>query len=90
MPPTLVMLHGSNGTGAALAPLADALRPHAAVETPTLLGHGGRPLPERLTVKAMADDIVAQMDERKITQAYVFGYSFGALSNATVNPRFGG
>jgi|ERR1017187_8702264 pimeloyl-ACP methyl ester carboxylesterase len=77
MPPTLILLHGSNGAGAEMLPLAEAMRPHASVETPNLLGHGGRPLPQRLTVREMADDVIAYMDERNIARAFLFGYSFG-------------
>lgn len=77
MPPTLVMLHGANGSGANLAPLADALRPFALVESPDLIGHGGRPLPGRLSVPEMAADGVAHLDRRGIGRAFVFGYSLG-------------
>jgi pimeloyl-ACP methyl ester carboxylesterase len=77
MPPILVMLHGANGSGETMLPLADALRPFAQVETPNLLGHGGRPVPERLSMPELADDVVAYLDSRQIARAYLFGYSFG-------------
>ena len=77
MPPILVMLHGANGSGETLLPLADALRPFAQVEAPNLIGHGGRPVPERLSVPELADDVVAYLDRRQIARAFVFGYSFG-------------
>ncbi len=77
MPPILVMLHGANGSGETLLPLADALRPFAHVETPNLIGHGGRPVPERLSLTEMAEDVMAYLDRRQIERAFVFGYSFG-------------
>lgn len=77
MAPTLVMLHGANGTGALMAPLAERLRPWANVKTPDLLGHGGRPVPAHFSVPAFAEDLLAWLDERGIERAVLFGYSFG-------------
>jgi len=71
------MLHGANGSGELLLPLAAAMRPYAVVETPNLIGHGGRPVPERLSVRELAEDVVTYMDGRNIARAFVFGYSFG-------------
>lgn len=71
------MLHGANGSGPTLRPLADALRPYARVETPNLIGHGGRPVPVRFTVQDFAEDVVAYLDARKFERTFLFGYSFG-------------
>lgn len=80
MPPTLVMLHGAIGSGESLQVLASALSPHACIETPNLLGHGGRPVPASLSVQALADDVISYMDERQIARAFMFGYSFGGYT----------
>src|SRR5690242_7580562 len=77
MPPTLVMIHGANGSGEALLPLADLLRPHARIETPNLIGHGGRPVPDRFSVREFAEDLVAWLDAQKLVRVYLFGYSVG-------------
>lgn len=77
MLPTLVLLHGSNGSHKEILPLVEALRPHAKLLTPDYIGHGGRPLPERITVAGIAADLVHMLDEKGIDRAFFFGYSFG-------------
>lgn len=78
--PLLTMLHGANGSDKYIQPLADALRPYADIETPNLLGHGGRPVPERFSIKAWADDIIDYLNERDIDRTYMLGYSFGGYT----------
>ncbi|HLI94685.1 MAG TPA: alpha/beta hydrolase, partial [Candidatus Baltobacteraceae bacterium] len=75
--PPLVVLHGANGSGASMQPLTDQLEAHTEIFAPDLIGQGGRPLPERLTIEEMASDVIAQMDARGIRQTYLFGYSSG-------------
>jgi pimeloyl-ACP methyl ester carboxylesterase len=75
----LLLLHGANGSAATMQPLADPLR--ARVTAPVLaldlLGHGGRPLPQRFGVEDFAADILAAMDRAGIDRATLLGYSFG-------------
>jgi pimeloyl-ACP methyl ester carboxylesterase len=73
----MIFLHGANSAGAELAPLAEAMRPYATVRTPDLIGHGGRPIPERIAMRELADDVVAWMDAERIENDVVGGYSFG-------------
>lgn len=75
--PTLILLHGSRGTCQELLPLAQAMADKCTPMLPNLLGHGGRPIPDSFTVRAMASDILEQMDSQGISTAYLFGYSFG-------------
>jgi pimeloyl-ACP methyl ester carboxylesterase len=75
--PAIVILHGSNGSGATMRALADAV-PDVDTYTPNMLAHGGRPVPERITIEDLANDIIAYMDEQHLARAYVFGYSSGA------------
>lgn len=88
------MLHGANGSGDTLHPLAEALRAYATVSTPSMIGHGGRPVPVRFTVEDFAEDLIAFLDARKIERTFLFGYSFGgyvALYAARHHPeRFQG
>lgn len=77
MSTTLVMLHGAGGVGESLAPLANRLRPYVLIETPNLLGHGGRPVPNRYSIREWAEDIVAYLDSRNLDRPFIFGYSFG-------------
>ncbi len=60
-----------------MAPLADLVRAETTVLMPDLLGHGGRPIPDRFAMSEIADDVLAYLDERKISRTFVFGYSFG-------------
>jgi pimeloyl-ACP methyl ester carboxylesterase len=76
MLPAIVMLHGANGRGQAIRGLVEALAP-LQVLSPDLLGHGGRPVPERLSAAEMAADVVASMDRAGIRRAVVGGYSVG-------------
>lgn len=73
----MIFLHGANSAGAELVPLVEAMRPYAVVRTPDLLGHGGRAIPERITMRDLAADVVAWMDREGIESGVVGGYSFG-------------
>jgi len=75
--PNLILLHGSRGSTQELLPFAEQLVGACNPILPNLLGHGGRPIPERFTVREMALDILAQMDENGVESTYLFGYSFG-------------
>ena len=71
------MLHGSRGTHQELRPLAEAMTEFCSPILLNLLGHGGRDIPDLLTVKGMAGDVLEQMDTHGIKSTYCFGYSFG-------------
>ena len=73
----MIFFHGANSAGAELAPLVEAMKPFAALRTPDLLGHGGRPIPQRIAMREIADDVVAWMDAQRIESDIVGGYSFG-------------
>jgi len=75
---SMMVIHGGNGSPAGLAPLAAQFQPYGQVWTPTMLGHGGRALPQALSVQTMAADLIAQMDEHGMGPCFVGGYSFGA------------
>ncbi|MFZ5757532.1 MAG: alpha/beta fold hydrolase [Pseudomonadota bacterium] len=79
MSAVLVALHGANGSAATMAPLLEQLNPAIPVFVPEWPGHGGRSLPERLDVRTVAMDVLAQMDERGLERAAFFGYSLGGL-----------
>jgi pimeloyl-ACP methyl ester carboxylesterase len=73
----VLILHGANGSRETMRPLVNPLRTYARIETPNLIGHGGRPVPPQFSVRECADDIVAYLDERNIARTFVCGYSFG-------------
>lgn len=89
MPLRFTLIHGANGVPAGMEPLSSRLRPSVDLFLPTLLGHGGRALPDRFTVAALAADVVAQLDRAGIERTAIGGYSFGgvvALSLARHHP----
>jgi pimeloyl-ACP methyl ester carboxylesterase len=75
--PKLLMLHGSRGTYRELLPVAEALREYCNPILPNMLGHGGRDIPARFSVKEMAEDVLVQMDAHGVEAMHCFGYSFG-------------
>ncbi len=77
--PPIVILHGAQGTGAIMKPLADELGECAEAFTPNMLGHGGREVPEVLTLESLAADVIAQMDAAGLQRAYLFGFSSGGI-----------
>lgn len=92
MSPPLLLLHGSNGAASTMRALAEPLqqRTTAPVRALDLVGHGGRPVPERFSVEDLAADVIATMDRDGIAQAVLLGYSFGgyiALYLARHHPR---
>jgi len=73
----VIFLHGANSAGSELQPFVEAMQPYAAVRTPNMAGHGGRPIPGSITMRDVADDLVAWMDQQGIERDIVGGYSFG-------------
>ena len=87
--PRLVLLHGSNGSAGEMAPLVRRLGGYD-LFVPDLLGHGGRPVPERLSFAAKVEDLAAQLDAAGIGASHFLGYSFGgylALALALRDPE---
>lgn len=79
MPPPLIVLHGANGSAADMAPLIERLGDQRQVIVPNMLGHGGRPIPERLSISALAQDVLAELDRGGVEAAHWFAYSVGGL-----------
>lgn len=75
--PHLVLLHGSNGCAAEMEALAAPLRAFAQVHVPDLPGHGGRPIPARISVEDAAAEVIAALDAGGIERAVFAGYSSG-------------
>ena len=73
----MILLHGSNSAGAEMAPLAEAFEPNVQTRAPNLIGHGGRPIPERFSIREFAEDVVAYLDREGIDKTFITGYSTG-------------
>jgi 2-succinyl-6-hydroxy-2,4-cyclohexadiene-1-carboxylate synthase len=83
--PSLLLIHGFTGSGAAWADHLPALERRFAVMAVDLPGHGANT--RAASVEAEADDLAAQLGDRR---AHVLGYSLGArvaLRLAVVHPR---
>lgn len=78
--PPLILLHGANGCATELEALAVPLREYARVLMPDLPGHGGRPLPERLSIEGIATDVIALLDREGVERAFFVGYSMGGYA----------
>ncbi len=77
--PTLVILHGANGCSEEMRPWRDALSAQFRVQLLDLAGHGGREIPAAFGVEAMAEDVLAQLDQRGLQRVALMGYSFGGV-----------
>jgi pimeloyl-ACP methyl ester carboxylesterase len=78
--PSIVILHGANGTATIMRPLANELRTCADPISLNMLGHGGREVPESVSFASFAADVIAQMDARGVERAYIFGFSSGGTT----------
>lgn len=78
--PDAVLLHGVNGTLQSMEPLAAGLRKHATVHVPFLPGHGKRPLPEGISIRDTAADMLRLLDDQGIDRAWFVGYSLGGYT----------
>ena len=75
--PPLLVLHGSMAASTSMSTFAAALPENVATFVPDLLAHGGRPLPDLLTMDSLARDVIARLDEEGLSRTFVFGFSLG-------------
>lgn len=75
----IMVLNGANGAAIELKPLADLLAPYGRIHQPELIGHGGREIPEKLTMQVVADDLIDFLDSNNIKRSVVVGFSLGGL-----------
>lgn len=76
--PPLVLLHGLFGSGANWHGIANALAETRRVLVPDLRNHGRSPHDDDVSYPAMANDLLAWLDELAIEQACLIGHSMGA------------
>lgn len=74
----IVLLHGC---AAEIEPLAAPLREYGPLLVPNLPGHGGRPLPDRISIEGNAEDVIALLDREGIERAVFVGYSLGGYAS---------
>lgn len=73
----IVVVHGANSAAVEIKPLADLLAPYGRIHMPNLLGHGGREISEKISMQAVAEDLIGFLDGKNIARAIVVGYSLG-------------
>jgi pimeloyl-ACP methyl ester carboxylesterase len=75
---TLLMLHGALNSKMQFLPLLPLLENDFEVLTLNLPGHGGEPLKDfRFTIAGAAHEVASFIEERKLSNVDVFGYSMG-------------
>ena len=77
--PPMLILHGVNGCATEMQPWRDALSEDFEVALLNLVGHGGREIPEALTMERYAKDLLHQMDKQGLQAPVIMGYSFGGV-----------
>jgi pimeloyl-ACP methyl ester carboxylesterase len=75
---TLLLLHGAIGAQDQLQPLKELLSAHYNVQTLSFSGHGGNAFSEDgFSIARFSVDVLNYLNDNKIEQADVFGYSMG-------------
>ncbi|MBF2463485.1 2-succinyl-6-hydroxy-2,4-cyclohexadiene-1-carboxylate synthase [Listeria welshimeri] len=91
--PVLLMLHGFTGSNKTFQESITHLEEHFSIVAPDLLGHGKTDSPdeiERYSIERIVDDLVTILQELKIMQCFVLGYSMGgrvATAFASAHPE---
>lgn len=74
----LLLLHGAIGGKDQLQPLAELLNSNFIVHTLSFSGHAGNNIPdEPFSIELFANDVIQYLDQQKIEQVNIFGYSMG-------------
>ncbi|MBC1780734.1 2-succinyl-6-hydroxy-2,4-cyclohexadiene-1-carboxylate synthase [Listeria welshimeri] len=91
--PVLLMLHGFTGSNKTFQESITHLEKHFSIVAPDLLGHGKTDSPDeiaRYSIERIVEDIVTILQELKIMQCFVLGYSMGgrvATAFASAHPE---
>lgn len=88
--PPVLLLHGLFGSAANWHRIAKRLAEGRQVLVPDLRNHGHSPRSDEMTYPAMAEDLLALLDQRDIRRAVVVGHSMGgkaAMWLALSQPR---
>ncbi|MBC1320906.1 2-succinyl-6-hydroxy-2,4-cyclohexadiene-1-carboxylate synthase [Listeria welshimeri] len=91
--PVLLMLHGFTGSNKTFQESITHLEEHFSIVAPDLLGHGKTDSPDeiaRYSIERIVEDLVTILQELKIMQCFVLGYSMGgrvATAFASAHPE---
>jgi pimeloyl-ACP methyl ester carboxylesterase len=73
----LLLLHGAMGSRVQLQPLVEMLSGNYNVYSMDFAGHGGREVPEVLSISAFANEVIEWLKENGLQKINLFGYSMG-------------
>ena len=74
----LLLLHGAIGSKQQLQPLAGLLKNDFIIHFFNFSGHGGEAIPQQaFSIELFAAEVLQYMQQQKIDQANIFGYSMG-------------
>lgn len=74
----LLLLHGAIGAASQLDKLKEELKDKFVIYTLNFSGHGGEKIPgEKFSIELFADDVLKFLEENKLENIDVFGYSMG-------------
>jgi esterase/lipase len=73
----ILLLHGAIGSKEQLIPLAKLLEKDFEVLTLNFSGHGSEVFKAKFNISQFSNDVVAYLDQNKIEQLNIFGYSMG-------------
>jgi pimeloyl-ACP methyl ester carboxylesterase len=83
----VLLLHGLFGAGHHWQDIARRLAPRGEIVTVDLRNHGRSPHTPRMDYAAMADDVLALLDARRIERASIVGHSMGGKVAMTLALR---
>ncbi len=78
--PTLVLLHSGGMTRREWDPYLAGLSAEHRLIVPTALSHGASPSVDRLSIRAMAEAVLALIDSHGVTRAHFLGSSMGGAT----------
>lgn len=74
---TLLLLHGAMGSKEQLQPLLEKFSDQYKVYSINFSGHGGTNIPEEISIKLFAGEVLSLIEKNKLEKVNIFGYSMG-------------
>jgi len=85
----LLLLHGALGAAAQMAPLEPLLSDKFKVHLLDFSGHGGKKIDGPFVIDRFAYDVIQYLDNNRIAQVDIFGFSMGGYVAMKVAERLG-
>ena len=85
----LLLLHGALGSSRELEPVKTRLSENYDIHTLDFSGHGGNHLDGPFTIDRFTYDVIHYLDEKRIPQVHIFGFSMGGYVALKAAERLG-